>query len=87
MESVEREYPRWIYHPSKEARIVYTAIEERELGPNWCDSPAFFPKEVEEVATEVEPEIETEVKEESPSQILNGFKKEIKNRKNAHIKA
>lgn len=42
MEKVE--YPKWKYHPNKEAIIVHSKQEERKLGSAWVDSPADYPK-------------------------------------------
>lgn len=35
-------YPKWKYHPDKEARIVHTPEAEAALGPDWYESPADF---------------------------------------------
>lgn len=40
MEKVE--YPKWKFHPEKEAVIVQSQKEERKLGPDWADSPAEY---------------------------------------------
>lgn len=35
-------YPKWKYHPEKEARIVPHAEAEKALGEGWFDSPAHY---------------------------------------------
>lgn len=35
-------YPKWKYHPEKEAVVIESIQEEKELGPGWFDSPAAF---------------------------------------------
>jgi hypothetical protein len=48
-------FPKWKYHPTKPAVIVYTPEEERALGDGWVDSPADFVKAAAEgVVQEVE---------------------------------
>lgn len=42
-------YPKFKYHASLPAKIVFTAAEEQALGDSWKDSPADFqPDAVEE---------------------------------------
>lgn len=53
------EYPRWKYHATKPACVVYSAKEERDLGRGWADSPADFEAK-EEPVKEVEPVFVTE---------------------------
>lgn len=35
-------YPKWVYHPSKEAQVVKSAADEKKLGKGWVESPAEF---------------------------------------------
>lgn len=35
-------YPKWKYHPVKEARVVHSEEAEQSLGPEWFESPAEF---------------------------------------------
>lgn len=37
-------YPKWLYHPTKEAVVVADEAAHRALGPGWYESPAQFPK-------------------------------------------
>lgn len=37
-------FPKWKYHASKDALIVYSAKEEKALGKGWGNSPADFDK-------------------------------------------
>jgi hypothetical protein len=41
---VYQPYPRWMFHPRKEAVIVNDPDEEKALGKGWYRSPAQFPK-------------------------------------------
>ncbi len=56
--SVEAGFPRWRYHKEllPEGKIVRSAVENKELGAGWVDSPAGF--EVGESLPVVEPVIE-----------------------------
>lgn len=45
MEKVQ--YPKWKYHPKKEALIVQSHAEEKALGSGWFESPADFSIESE----------------------------------------
>jgi hypothetical protein len=36
-------YPKWLYHPTKEALIVPDEAAHKALGPGWYESPADFP--------------------------------------------
>lgn len=36
-------YPKWLYHPTKEARIVADEAAHQALGPEWVESPALLP--------------------------------------------
>jgi hypothetical protein len=38
-------YPKWLYHPTQEARIVPDEAAHKALGPEWAESPADFAKE------------------------------------------
>lgn len=33
-------YPKWLYHPTAEARIVRDEAEHKSLPPGWAESPA-----------------------------------------------
>ena len=48
-------YPKWKYHPEKEAVIVASEQQEKELGKGWVESPADYGVETTpgEVADEV----------------------------------
>jgi hypothetical protein len=35
----QRDYPRWKYHPTKNAVVVYDAQAEAALGEGWVDKP------------------------------------------------
>lgn len=35
-------HPKWKYHASRPARVVSSEAEEKELGPEWAESPAKF---------------------------------------------
>lgn len=35
-------YPKYKYHPEKEAQVVSSLEEEKELGLGWFDSPAEY---------------------------------------------
>ena len=37
-------YPKWLYHPSKEALVVPDEAAHKALGAGWYASPADFPK-------------------------------------------
>ena len=34
-----QEFPKWKYHPDKEAVVVQNADEEKALGADWFDRP------------------------------------------------
>jgi hypothetical protein len=53
-------YPKWKYHPEKEACIVDNEAAEASLGAGWFESPADFP--VKEVSEEAQPESAPEQK-------------------------
>lgn len=38
------EYPKWLYHPEKEAIVVPDKEAHEALGHGWYDTPAKFPK-------------------------------------------
>ena len=40
-------YPKWLYHPHKEAVVVPDEPAEKALGKGWFASPADFPKTAE----------------------------------------
>lgn len=40
MEKVE--YPKWKYHKTKEAELVFDEKQEKALGKGWAESPAEF---------------------------------------------
>jgi hypothetical protein len=37
-------YPKWLYHPTKEALVVPDEAARKALGAGWYESPADFPK-------------------------------------------
>lgn len=39
---VYQAYPKYLYHPSGETRIVQNALEHQQLAPGWYDTPAAF---------------------------------------------
>jgi hypothetical protein len=51
-------FPRWRYHRTKPACIVYDAAEYDALGDGWADTPAAFEGEADVATAEAEPEPE-----------------------------
>lgn len=39
-------YPKWLYHPTKDAQIVTDEAAHKALGDEWAESPAAFSKSV-----------------------------------------
>jgi hypothetical protein len=35
-------FPKFKYHPTKEAKIVHSEEQEKKLGKDWVDSPAHY---------------------------------------------
>jgi hypothetical protein len=33
-------YPKWLYHPTREAVVVLDEAAHKALGPGWVESPA-----------------------------------------------
>jgi hypothetical protein len=60
-------YPKWIYHKTKEAKIVHTKEEHDEHGDEWAESPAEFDADV----------VETEVTEDSEAPKKRGRKPKV----------
>jgi hypothetical protein len=50
---IYREYPKWKYHPQKEAVIVQNYIEEKALGTDWYNTPTEVAKAMEQLAEQV----------------------------------
>lgn len=48
--SVFHEFPKWKYHPTKEAVVVPSQDAESALGDAWFDTPAYFCKPSDESA-------------------------------------
>ena len=38
----KNEYPKWLYHPTKESKLVNNPEEHEELGSGWYESPADY---------------------------------------------
>lgn len=38
-------YPKWLYHPTKEAVVVQDEAAHKAMGPGWFESPADLPTE------------------------------------------
>lgn len=36
------DYPKWLYHATEKPVIVNSKQEEKDLGPGWENSPAYF---------------------------------------------
>lgn len=43
-------YPKWLYHPTKEPRIVADEEAHKSLGPEWVEAPVEAPKPEEKPA-------------------------------------
>jgi hypothetical protein len=37
-------YPKWLYHPTQEARVAADEAAHKAFGSGWYESPADFPK-------------------------------------------
>lgn len=46
----DKVYPRWMFNPTEQDRIVNTPDEEAALGTGWYDTPADFPGDSAEQA-------------------------------------
>jgi hypothetical protein len=46
-------YPKWLYHPSKDAVVVPDEEAHKALGPGWYESPADFPRPPQPAPTPV----------------------------------
>lgn len=42
---MEKVYPSWRYHKTKEAKIIRSDAEDKALGKDWADTPAKFQDE------------------------------------------
>lgn len=46
---IYEEFPKWKYHPTKEAVIVLNADEEAKLGKDWFDRPDLAQEALEKI--------------------------------------
>lgn len=49
------QYPKWLYHRTKGAKLLHNEEEEKALGRGWKDTPAEFEKKDALEADETEP--------------------------------
>ena len=47
-------YPKWLYHPTKEAVVVQDEAAHKALGAGWVESPADVKPEVHKKAEAAE---------------------------------
>jgi hypothetical protein len=50
---IYQEYPKWKYHPQKQAVIVQNYIEEKALGTDWYNTPMEVANAMEQLAEQV----------------------------------
>ena len=55
-------YPKWLYHPHKDALVVQDEAAHKALGLGWYESPALFPKTADPLPAQLPASLPKKVK-------------------------